>query len=248
MKHLIVPTDTQQDRGGFTLLELLVVVSIIGILLTMTLLAVNVTTEADRVKKGARQVQSFLLGARDRAIKNGEEVGVRFYFGQPPPAADATTNQIIARQVSDMAYIGRSGTWPPVERSGETERIQLTDNNTDGDTDDPGEASLLSFRSDWWSLKRRGWLVDGMRVRIPDSSTGVWYQVDTSLIDTTVAPPAESELILITPFVDKQVQQSTYSIELPWSMLPEEPAVLPENVVIDLDAWKVECKTSKQVR
>ncbi|MCH2210404.1 MAG: hypothetical protein MK110_03820, partial [Fuerstiella sp.] len=31
----------------------------------------------------------------------------------------------------------------------------------------------------------------------------------------------------------------TYSIELPWSMLPESPLILPEDVVIDLDGSRV---------
>ncbi|MCH2201940.1 MAG: prepilin-type N-terminal cleavage/methylation domain-containing protein [Fuerstiella sp.] len=225
-------------RSGFTLLELLIVVSIISIVLTVTLLAVNLNNEAERVRNGARQVQSFLRGAKDRAIKTGQEVGVRFFFGQPPSSADATTTQIIARQVTGMAYIGRSGTWPPVERAGEAERIELVDNNSDGDTDDPGEASLISSRTDWWSLKRRGWLVTGMRVRIPDSSTGTWYQIDATSIDTSAAPPAESVLWLITPY-RQPAGQVSYSIELPWSMLPEAPSILPEDVVIDLDASRV---------
>ncbi len=239
MNRSMLPGSPRVGRRGFTLLEMLIVISIILILLSVTVLTVNLNNEHDRVKSGARQVQSFLLGARDRAIKQREDVGVRLFFGQPPDSADAVSEQLIARQVTGMAYISRSGTWPPAERAGETERIIFTDINGDGDTDDIGEAALRSFRTDWWSLKRRGWLVDGLRVRIPDSSTGTWYQIDTSQIDITAAPPSESELRLITPLLDKQITQTTYSIELPWSMLPEEPSILPENVVIDLDASRV---------
>lgn len=246
MRRLKMHRRPLTDRRGFTLVELLVVISIIAILLTMTLLAVNFNNESDRVKKGARQVQSFLLGARDRAIQSGEEVGVRFYVGQPPDGADPLTTQIIARQVLGMAYIGRSGTWPPADGTQEqlTAWLETTDNNGDNDQTDPGEATLSTTSSAWWSLKRRGWLVDGLRVRIPNSSNGSWYQVDTSLIDVSAPPPTppnEVTLRLITPY-DKPVTgriRTTYSIELPWSMLPEEPSILPEDVVIDLDYSRV---------
>ena len=241
MKRLFRSNDGSKPRDGFTLVEMLIVISIILILLTLTLVTFRFNSDSDRVKRAARQVQSFLLGAKDRAIKRGEEVGVRFYFGQPSASADATATQIIARQVTGMAYIARSGTWPPIGQSGERVRIERTDQNGDGDTDDAGEASLFSSRTDWWTLKRRGWLVDGLRIRIPNSSTGIWYQLDTSTIDITIPPPDTTELRLITPLPNKQAYPAptTYSIELPWSMLPEEPSILPEDVVIDLDGSRV---------
>ena len=68
----IVPND------GFTLVELLVVIGILIILTVMTLSLVNVTQNEDRVRAGAAQVQSYLEGARDRAIHAGEPRGVRF--------------------------------------------------------------------------------------------------------------------------------------------------------------------------
>jgi hypothetical protein len=129
-----------------------------------------------------------------------------------------------------MAYIGRGGTWPPAD--GEPQMISNVVPNSSG-------VSIFSDQPDWWSLKRRGWLVDGLRIRIPDSPTGDWFQIDTSQIDTSVAPPvlpAQTELRLLNP-INGIIPAAgmTYSIELPWSMLPEEPSILPENVVIDLD-------------
>lgn len=238
MKRLFRSNDGSKPRDGFTLVEMLLVISIILILLTLTLVTFRFNSDSDRVKRAARQVQSFLLGAKDRAIKRGEEVGVRFYFGQPSASADATATQMIARQVTGMAYIARSGTWPPPGQP-ETVRIERTDWNGDGDTHDAGETSLFSNRTDWWTLKRRGWLVDGLRIRFTQGTiTTDWYQLDTSTIDITVPPPDTTELRLMTPY-PLSAPSTTYSIELPWSMLPEEPSILPEGVVIDLDGSRV---------
>lgn len=64
MRRRLLPYAPQQP-SGFTLVELLVVITIIVILLTMTLMTVNFTKEGDRVKGAAKQVQSFLAGARE---------------------------------------------------------------------------------------------------------------------------------------------------------------------------------------
>ena len=244
MKRLFFPKHNTEPRGGFTLLELVIVISLILVLLTITVAAVSFNNEADRVRFGARQVQSFLLGARDRAVHSGEEVGVRFYFGQPGSGADATTRQIITRQVSSLAYIGRSGTWPP--EAGHKITVQYNDINGDLDQNDAFELSIFDApgspsNSSWWNLKRKGWLVDGLRIRIPDSPTGSWYQVDTSRIDITLPPPIKSELRMASPNAGKLNRNRAYSylLELPFSMLPEEPCILPENVVIDLDGSRV---------
>ena len=80
-------------RSAFTLIEIAVVVLVILILLTLTVAVVGRTIDGDRVRGGARQVQNYLAGARDRAIyaaSRSEEkrqippaVGVRFL---PDPA------------------------------------------------------------------------------------------------------------------------------------------------------------------
>ena len=66
---------------------------VILILLTLTIAVVGRTVDGDRVRGGARQVQNYLAGARDRAIyaasriENDREIppaiGVRFL---PDPA------------------------------------------------------------------------------------------------------------------------------------------------------------------
>lgn len=65
------PRSTQRRAGGrvgFTLIEMVIVILIILILLGLTIAVVGSTISGDRVRGGARQVQNYLAGARDRAI------------------------------------------------------------------------------------------------------------------------------------------------------------------------------------
>ncbi|HEY0984929.1 pilus assembly FimT family protein [Schlesneria sp.] len=64
-------------RSGFTLVELLIVVSIMLILATITITSINFNMSRDRVREAGRQLQSFIAGARDRAIFAKEIRGVR---------------------------------------------------------------------------------------------------------------------------------------------------------------------------
>jgi len=227
----------RNKRGGFTLVELLVVITIIVILLTMTLLTVNFSNEGDRVKGAAGQVQSFLAGARDRAIYAKEPRGVRFFVNPENP-----------RAVNTMAYIAPGGSWSSPENSANVS-LERIDGNGDGDFADPVDqvVRVHGFQNPgWWNLKRRGWLVDGLRIRIPKGPTGNWYPIDTRLIDITIAPTADQILLLQIPFADSGTKGQlvahsgfTYEIELPSKLLAQDPAILPESVVIDLDASKI---------
>ena len=224
-------------RSGFTLVELLVVMGIIVILLTMTLMTVNFTRESDRVRGAAGQVQSFLAGARDRAIYSKEPRGVRFFVSPENP-----------RAVTTMAYIAPGGVWSSPENSVNV-RLERIDGNGDGDFSDSVDFVTRVHgmqNPGWWNLKRRGWLVDGLRIRIPKGPTGNWYPIDTSLIDITVPPSADQILLLQIPFADGgntgqfvAHNDLTYEIELPAKLLAQDPSILPDSVVIDLDGSKI---------
>lgn len=227
-------------RAGFTLVELLVVITIIVILLTMTVLTVKFTNEEDRVRGAAGQIQSFLAGARDRAIYSKEPRGVRFFVSQENP-----------RAVTTMAYIAPGGTWSSPENSAgvSLERVDGFSGAADGDFDDPEDqvVRIHGFQNPgWWNLKRRGLLVDGLRIRIPKGPTGNWYPIDTRLIDATIAPTADQILLLQIPYADAGEKGQlvahtnlTYEIELPAKLLAQDPAILPESVILDLDSSKI---------
>ncbi|WP_083843083.1 prepilin-type N-terminal cleavage/methylation domain-containing protein [Schlesneria paludicola] len=85
---------------GFTLVELLVVVSIIVLLTTITVVSINFSFSRDRVRAAARQVQSFVAGARDRAIHSKEPRGVRFLLSPND-----------RHVVTAMQYVGAPERW-----------------------------------------------------------------------------------------------------------------------------------------
>lgn len=248
------------SRAGFTLVELLVVISIMALLLTMTVLAVNFSRDAERVVGAALQVQSFLSGARDRAIQAKEPRGVRFFLD--------TNNH---RAVTAMAYIDPAEYW-----SDGTIRLERLDENNDGITDvGPGGDYRYDIEQDgvfdndgrltedtrqvrivagadpgWWELKRRGLLFDGLRIRIPKGPTGTWYTVNTRLIDISVVKTPVQKLILEIPYADpgdmpveKPVAFANgpvdYELELPPRILPMDPVKLPVDTIIDLDGSKL---------
>lgn len=243
--------DTGRSRHGFTLVELLIVITIIVIILGMTLATIDYSRNGDKVSAGARQVQSFLAGARNRAMYADEIRGVRLFLEQDLGPAGAAT-----RTVTTMAYIAPGGYWAAPKDSSQI-YLERSDGNGDGDFDDEDFDHVNIIRGidnpGWWNLKRRGMLFDGMRIRIP-AGTGDWYPIsvgnDTTnpTLDITVAPPDEQILFLQIPFANAGNSSSnpqripgtyTYEIELPTRLLPQDPAILPEDVVIDLDGSKV---------
>ncbi len=218
-------------RTGFTLIELMVVITIMLLLFGMTVYGINFTKDADKVRGAAAQVQSFLSGARDRAIYAQEARGVRFFVNPANP-----------RSVSAMAYIqpGQRWTYGTVD----LERLDINPGNNV--PDGPSVIVVRGERLGWWQLKRRGLLTDGSKIRIP-RDTGNWYEVDTSLINITAPPTGQDFLLLRIPYSDAGGDANavvahtgmTYELELPSQLLPQEPSLFPEGVVIDLDGSKI---------
>lgn len=63
--------------AGFTLLEVLVVVVIIGILTSMAVVSVNVLGGDHEMDEEARRLQAILVQAREDAMLEGRDVGLR---------------------------------------------------------------------------------------------------------------------------------------------------------------------------
>ena len=263
-----------RDRRAFTLVELLIVITILALLLSITVYSVRFALDSDRAASGASKLQSFLAGARDRAIYGRRPIGVRLFLDSEDNP-NASTGQ--RRTVSAMYYIDSGELW-----SDGAIQLKRLDRNLNGRTDVPGEGDSLPFETDtditgdgnddidvngdgiadnpaqiwmvaglktnkWWELKRRGLLVDGVRIRIPAGRHGTWYPVDTRMIDITRGPFATEHLILQIPYADPGDDNfrearafgsggpETYELELPPSILPSEPGLLADGVVIDLD-------------
>jgi prepilin-type N-terminal cleavage/methylation domain-containing protein len=216
-----------RPHAGFTLVELMIVISLILLLAVMTASAINTSISGDKVRGGARQVQSFLGGARDRAIYSKAPRGVRFLL-------DSTNN----RTVSSMVYIAPTDDWTQGTiqmewKDGIVKVVRGFDNDTSG----------LAIPTGWLNLYNQGLLKNGIRIKIPDNNTGEWYTVNTSLL-ATATPSDIPRLQLLTklsiaatqtanqsdfqPAFQSGTGPTTYRLELPPTVLPnQEPVLLP---------------------
>ncbi len=250
------------DGGlGFTLVELLVVVTIMLILIAITITAIDFTFNSERVRSGARQVQSALEGARDRAMFAREPRGLRLLVDPDEP-----------RMVTSMIYIGAAGTW---NKGSGNIRLQRPDfSPQDGVADSPNVTIVRDPTGSclWYNLKNRGFLGvfedlnfngvldtgedqngngvldrDAPRIKIPADDNGTWYTVLTNRLISN--NPLDQVLELITPYRDPGTTApnvvdafqgggpSSYLLELPPRVLPDaQPILLPEGIVIDMDA------------
>jgi prepilin-type N-terminal cleavage/methylation domain-containing protein len=131
------------NRSAFTLLELLISLGIILILATLTMRLLNATLNSDRIRSGSRELQSFLAGARDRALFAGQPRGVRLI---PDPFDPSTCHSFV--------YIGAPSTF--------TDGLQVTITTAAG----VSTISGASIAGAWNSLVQRGLLTDGAPITL----------------------------------------------------------------------------------
>lgn len=199
----------QGHSAGFTLIELLVAMSIFLILTTMTIVMVNISMDSERIGSAARQVQSYVLGARDRAIHAGEPRGVRFLLDPNNP-----------NTVNAMLYIGS-----PAKFTSGTLHI--------GGASMGNERYLQPQTTRWSQLRQRGMLVDYAPVWIGPNRlyNTIVYVGEVGGIDTWQLqrdyPGASS--------TGSPLTITEYALQLQPVILPnQEPRLLPQGIVIDL--------------
>lgn len=234
-------------RAGFTLVELLVVISILAILVVMTVTSINFALSTDLTRSASRQVQSYLAGARDRAIYAKEPRGVRFILDPNNPTA-----------ISSMVYIAPSPDW-----NQGVIRIERIDASPVPDGIPDTAMNVRGGGTDWRFLYKRGQIRNDTRIKIPGDDSGSWYTID--LANSPISKPdpmppgsplpheydfnTDEVLRLTIAYRDAGTSEpdevvaftpgsgpSTYLLELPPVVLSGvEPTLLPNNTGIDLD-------------
>ena len=198
----------RNSRSGFTLIELLVVVSIILTLATITLVSVNFSYSRDRVRAAGRQLQSFVAGARDRAIYSKEVRGVRLILDPQ--------NQHTAIAVQ---YIGAPDRW-----SEGTVRFNSKENVSIPYGLGLQNAGLLGIGSQIEIPKESGVFYTVASAVTLDNALGFSVYDGSVFLNKSI------------PSYTGQNQISSFSLQLKPTVIPgTEPVPLPTGVVIDLD-------------
>jgi prepilin-type N-terminal cleavage/methylation domain-containing protein len=79
-------------RQGFTIVELLVTLAVMAALAAMTVFAMGPLQDRSAVSGGAAMLQTWLNTARQRAIRDKTQAGLRFIGGNSLPTQTATTS------------------------------------------------------------------------------------------------------------------------------------------------------------
>lgn len=209
------PSPGRSGPAGFTLVELLVVMGVLIVLTVLTLSLVNVTVDEDRVRSAAGSVQSFLEGARDRAIHAGEPRGVRFIRDTQDPNV-----------VTSMLYIG-----PPKNYS--EGYISIGD---PANTSDRRRINLIG-NANWTGLLRRGLIpASGAVLRISDRNLLFTIRADRDASgDVVYDASGNAQFRLTKDYNGALLIGEQYSLQLNPTVLPnQEPRQFPRDVVIDL--------------
>src|SRR5262245_45918590 len=79
-----LPPPRLPRRRGYTLVEMLIVVSIMIMLVAVTLPVAKKTMEGSHGREASRQLHAFFNMAKARALQTGRPCGLYFKFPSPP--------------------------------------------------------------------------------------------------------------------------------------------------------------------
>jgi len=242
-------------RPGFTLVELMVAMTIFVLLATLTISGFRSVDKAAQERNACASFRNALEGARSRALKAGENRGVRLIVDQSNNRI-ATSLILVAPPEPEIGscnvlYDSGTGTW----------RVSNID---DPRPDLPANDPLNTANTTWNDLVTNGSLLVGTQIQIPAGSGG-WYTVKSIQLD--IYQDASTSAYTVDALtLCEQYQPSTWvNSPLPagWVPLPRlgttsmslpqnyelklapvplpgaQPIVLPSGTCIDLDGSKL---------
>lgn len=227
----LIAVPLQRGPRGFTLVELLVVVSILLVITAMVVVLYSGSYNSERVRGSARQIQSIILGAQSRTVLRKIPTGIRLVVDTNDPTV-----------ATGFVYIG--ATKEHREGTLQLYRPDFTTPGTPDQMDPQSSWKIVGSGTRWSQLYNQKLLVDGARIRIP--ANGNWYTVgvDPNLIGNDV-------LMLYTDFRNPPIYPDPdpitmmrvlvghapmdYILELQPTLLPDEkPITFASGMVIDL--------------
>ena len=249
-------------RRGMTLVELLVVVSIMMILAAYVLPKLQLNSAGRRVREAARMVNVYLGVARTRAIETGRPCGVMFkrlegvesagsnilfQVEVPPPYAGDMTGAVV--KVQDWTFIpGGGGFYNPGTAS--LKAVIRTSDFSDG----------LVRRGDQIQLNRQGPWYTILNDKNDDATLDMDVPLDANGFLTFTDPPVKDQnndgwidthwLTLVrvyepgvsSPWPKLQVSNSSWSSPVSFAIRRQPsqtmapPLVLPTGTAVDLGA------------
>jgi prepilin-type N-terminal cleavage/methylation domain-containing protein len=221
---------------GFTLVELLVALTIFVILATITLGSFRGVSKDDQISAAAQTVKGWFTLARSRAIRNQAPYGVRF-IPDSTSGGYCTTVSYISAGAADESNLDPN--LAVASRKWLTPNVNTMTNALTGRVD-PGGASIADWRSfvDSGALPRAGSGNPlGLRIEIPKAS-GHWFPI-VNVFNNGGSPPSYSLTLgnaaqaLLANYRGQQVE---YRLELAPTVDPDVAVNMPRGIVIDLDA------------
>ena len=220
------------NRSGFTLIELMVAISIMLVVSYMVLSAVNVSTE-DNVKAGAEILKAQLNGSRDRATFSGRQTGVRLLVNPDNPKICTGLLVVEKPEYTILPCEKRAKADQPAGGcSGPTEPYIVIEKDGDGRL-----RIARGVGTNWNNLRDRGLLREGAWMQLGDIGSGLY---SSATVQLDLLAPGSERLRLTRDFIPKAANVSPTIVEYATiDMTPvvrpnSDPLELPRGVAIDL--------------
>lgn len=252
-------TNPTTGRSGMTLVELLVVMVIMLILATIVVAFAPGFQDAQKVSRGADQLQGWLVTARMWAKKDRVPTGIRFYT-----TTDQLTNRTI---ITDLQYIQQPPTFiVPNIIGNATPTYRRISSKTSSPTqvilEPPFSGAILAGTpnkiatigdfsggfganslSTNWPVQQNDFLV----------VKGIVHQI--TAVSSSTTPPQECDLLTLASNVNPTLTDSSgnqvftsdyYIVRSPRALAGETTLKLPQDVVIDLNLSQFPAGSSGQ--
>lgn len=242
----------RRTHRGFTLVELLIVLAILLVLFGLVITVFQTNQGTDRMRAAARQLQSSILGARDRALheygknKSGFDTkpiyrGLRLIPDSTDPSVATSFIYVTSLEPwTGNVSVGR----PDVNGDGSAD----DNNNSTIDGNEDVVRTIRGVNTGWLEEAKAGIIKDGNRIRI-----GSWYTISLSRmrgadgklgtgddVDNILVLTADYRTTgIVWPARDAHTNQAAVLERTPTPSPGEQPITLPSNCVVDLDNSRI---------